>query len=104
MYNSDGTQKKEGDIIKRPKFAKTLETLSMYPEDMYTGSTAKSFVDDVQAKGGIMTLEDIKNYNVKERVPITATLGTNTLYTLPAPNGGSVLTHIMNINKGMPSF
>ena len=77
-----------------------MEALSKNPESMYTGHIARTIVEDVQAKGGIITLEDTKNYKVTERIPISTEIGENTLYTLPPPNGGPVLMHIININEG----
>lgn len=90
----------EGSILKRDKLADTLERISLLPDDLYTGDLGRQFVLDVNNADGIMSLEDLKNYKVIERKPLANKLGKLTLYTLPAPNGGPVLTHILNMNEG----
>ena len=72
----------------------------MLPDDLYTGDLGRRFVLDVQNAGGIMSVDDLKNYKVKEKKPLMNKLGKLTHYTLPAPNGGPVLTHILNMNEG----
>ena len=90
----------EGAILKREKYANTLERISMLPDDLYTGDLGRQFALDVQNKGGIMSFDDLKNYKVIERQPLVNKFGKLTHYTLPAPNGGPVLTHILNMNEG----
>ena len=90
----------EGSILKREKLANTLERISMLPDDLYTGDLGRQFALDVQNAGGIMSFDDLKNYKVIERQPLANKLGKLTHYTLPAPNGGPVLTHILNMNEG----
>jgi len=90
----------EGSILKREKLAKTLERISMWPDDLYTGDLGRRFVLDVQNAGGLISVDDMKNYKVINRVPLSNKLGKLTHYTLPAPNGGPVLTHILNMNEG----
>lgn len=53
----------EGDIIKRPKLAKTLEKIAEHgPSIFYKGEIGEKIVEDVQAKGGILTLQDLEEY------------------------------------------
>jgi gamma-glutamyltranspeptidase/glutathione hydrolase/leukotriene-C4 hydrolase len=54
---------KEGDTYKRTKLADTLERIAKYGHiEFYEGKTAKSFVEDLNKLGGIITLNDLKNY------------------------------------------
>ena len=94
----------EGSILKREKLANTLERISMWPDDLYTGDLGRQFVLDVQNAGGLISVDDMKNYKVINRMPLSNKLGKLTHYTLPAPNGGPVLTHILNMNEGMTSI
>lgn len=83
-----------------PKFAKTLERIRDNPEDFYYGELAKDIVQDVKDGGGIFTLDDLKNYKVKFKTPLSGTLGDYTWYSTPPPGSGAVLSLILNILKG----
>ena len=54
---------KEGDTYTRLDFADTLERIAtLGPQDFYEGKTAQGIVKDLQDRGGIITMEDMKNY------------------------------------------
>ena len=91
-------------FIKRPVFVETLKKVRDDPESFYTGDMAKTIVEDVTSKGGIMTLDDLKSYKVKTREPLKMKLKDLTLHTMPLPTGGPILMHILGICKGTPSY
>jgi gamma-glutamyltranspeptidase / glutathione hydrolase len=39
-------------------------------ETLYTGRLARAVIDDMQANGGLITLDDLANYSVCERDPV----------------------------------
>lgn len=61
--NDGATPLKEGDIMKREQFAKTLK-LIMYKgaKVLYEGDMAKKLAMDIELQGGIITASDLSNY------------------------------------------
>lgn len=52
-----------GDIIRRPKLAKTLRSIANFGVDeFYEGSVGQNLVNDIQNAGGVLTMEDLRNY------------------------------------------
>lgn len=53
----------EGDTYKRENLGYTLmEIAKNGVDEFYSGETAKNLVNDIQNAGGIITLDDLKNY------------------------------------------
>ena len=101
MINKDGSIKKLGETITNPELARTLETIKGDPESFYEGTLAKKIVADVRERGGNITLNDLKHYEVTIRKAITNKLGDMKWFTVPPPASGAVITLIINILKGM---
>lgn len=89
-----------GTVVRDPALASTLKRIQENPEDLYTGALAEDIVKDIQDVGGIITLDDLANYKVVKRKVLTDEIGDLSMYTVPAPMGGSAVTQILNIVKG----
>ncbi|XP_057307500.1 glutathione hydrolase 1 proenzyme-like [Hydractinia symbiolongicarpus] len=100
LQKPDGTWYKAGEKIKNEKLAKTLKIIADKPEDFYTGELAKEIVKDIQEAGGIITLDDLKNYAVAEREPLTTDINGMKFFMMPPPGGGAVVAMTLNILKG----
>lgn len=62
----DGEFVEVGDVIKRPQLAATLRMIANKGvEEFYSGSIARDLVSDIQAAGGIISLEDLGSYTVE---------------------------------------
>ena len=82
---------KAGDTIKYPKLAETLKRIKANGRDeFYKGKTATILIDQVQKLGGIMTLEDLANYEVKWRDPITFIYKKHKIISMPPPSSGGI--------------
>ena len=79
--------------------AKTLQLIADYGADvLYNGALTSDFVKDIQAKGGIITEQDLNNYTPLWLTPIPFQLPYNqTLHAAPLPGSGLILGLIMNI-------
>lgn len=96
----------EGDLIKRPELADTLELIAKEGADtLYNnGTLAKNLVRDIREAGGIITVEDFMRYEVRWEEALTANLKDNkTLYTIGAPGSGPLIVFMLNtLNNFLP--
>ncbi|EDO27294.1 predicted protein, partial [Nematostella vectensis] len=100
FITEDGNLRKLGETIKLPKLARTLERIRDDPESFYTGDLARDIVNELQEEGGLITLEDMRNYKVKVKEPLKFRFGEYNFFTTPPPGSGTVLNLILNILKG----
>lgn len=98
VFAPQGTILHEGDWIKREALADTLETIGEEGADaFYTGKLAQSMVDHIQANGGILTMEDMKNYTALVTRPVVGFYQGRKVYAAPAPASGPALISVLNI-------
>ena len=84
-------QWRAGDTIKNPLLAKTLERIKTEGRDgFYKWKTAYFIVNKVQNLGGIITTEDLENYNVKWRDPIIFNYNDHKIISMPPPSSGGI--------------
>jgi gamma-glutamyltranspeptidase len=63
LTDENGNLLEEGDLMFRPRLAETLRTIAFEGGDaLYTGSLANILVEDIQSMGGIITAEDMANF------------------------------------------
>jgi len=105
IYTDDGLPWEAGSILKNPDLANTLRLISAGGADaFYRGPLAEKIAQAVQDAGGIITVEDLANYEVKVRAPITGTYRGYTIITMPPPSsGGAALLQILNMLENMDS-
>ncbi|CAF0992915.1 unnamed protein product [Rotaria sordida] len=91
-----------GDFMKRPKLARTLEIIAEQGADaFYTGELSDKIVKEIQDRGGIITKQDLIDYEVDFQEALSIDLNSSiTAYTTHAPTSGPILTFILNILQG----
>jgi gamma-glutamyltranspeptidase / glutathione hydrolase len=101
IFQRDGRLYKAGEVFKQPQLAQTLERITLNPDDFYHGKMARQLIDDLKPGGALLTLEDLAQYNVVERTPVTGTFHNYTVLSAPPPSsGGVVLVSALNILEG----
>ena len=90
---------KEGDTIKYPALAQTLERIKKNGRDeFYKGETAERLVEFMQVNGGIITMEDLGRYEAIWRIPVTFTYDDLKIISMSPPSSGGVcLAQIMKM-------
>ena len=82
---------KAGERFKYEEFAQTLERIRDNGKaEFYEGETAKRIVSYVQELGGILSLDDLKNYKPQWRTPVTFTYKDYTVNSMPLPSSGGI--------------
>ncbi|CAM4005839.1 gamma-glutamyltransferase [Pseudoalteromonas byunsanensis] len=96
FYKQDGSSYQPNEWLVQRDLAHSLELIAKQGSaGFYQGETAKKIVAAVKAAGGIMTLEDLKNYRVVERKPVTGSYRGYDVVSMPPPSSGGV--HIIEM-------
>lgn len=104
FYKPDGSSYEVGEIFKQPDLAWTLSEIAAGGVDaFYRGSVAKKIVADMEAHNGLITLDDLANYDVIEREPVRGTFRGYDIAAMPAPSsGGTHVIQMLNILENFP--
>lgn len=98
FYMGDGKVPKLGTVIIQENLAKTLEAIAIEGRDgFYKGKIADAIVKTVQEKRGILGYRDLKEYQMKERTPVTADYKGLKIFSMPPPSSGGI--HVIQILK-----
>jgi len=91
IFQKGGKFYEVGDTLKQPELAATLERISKGgAEEFYEGETAKQFAEEMAKNGGLISLDDLRNYKAVERVPITGQYRNYTIISAPPPSAGGI--------------
>ena len=92
----------EGELIRQPELGETLKAIaSQGTEIFYQGWIAQAIVDTVKKEGGILTLDDLKNYKTVWREPLIGHYRKRTVIAMPPPSSGGVaLLQMLSVLEG----
>ena len=92
----------EGEVWRQPELAATFARLQRGgAREFYEGRTAQLIAADMKRNNGLMTLDDLRNYVAKERVPLRSKYREYEVISMPPPSsGGAVLIEMLNILEG----
>lgn len=104
FYKTDGGFYEAGEVFRQKDLAKTLRTIAKQgAAGFYEGKIAKRMVDEIARHGGVMTLEDLKQYKVRELEPVRGTYRGFDIATMPPSSGGGIhIVQMLNILEQFP--
>jgi gamma-glutamyltranspeptidase / glutathione hydrolase len=108
IFLNDGKMFHPGDTFKQPELAATLKRIAKNgAAEFYRGETAKMIVDDMQRMGGLITLEDLAQYQPKAREALHASYELDghkwdVLSSPPPSSGGVAIIEALNMLRDVP--
>jgi gamma-glutamyltranspeptidase/glutathione hydrolase len=102
QFSKNGTAYQAGELFKQPDLARSLQRIAdQGPAGFYEGETAALIEKEMKANGGLITREDLKNYQAKQRAPIKGTYRGYEIIGMPPPSSGGIAVQMMlNILEG----
>ena len=80
-----------GDNLAQPELAATLKSIrDKGPGDFYEGEIAHKLAAAMEANGGLITLDDLKQYQAVERTPQRGHYRDYEIITAPPPSAGGI--------------
>jgi gamma-glutamyltranspeptidase/glutathione hydrolase len=92
LYAPQGKLLQAGERFYMKNFAATLRELAKKGEqEFYRGDIGRQFVKDCRERGGFLTVEDLENYQVMQRNPLSIRYRDYEIITNPPPSSGGIL-------------
>ncbi len=104
FYKADGTGYQQGETLKQPDLAWSLKQLQKNGKKaFYEGEIAERLVADMEKNDGIISLQDLANYQPKVREPLKGDYRGYQVVTMPpASSGGVHLLQMLNVLEQYP--
>ncbi len=91
IFLRDGKYFDMGETLRQPELSRTLARIAkLGAADFYEGETARILAAEMAKNGGIVTLEDLKNYRAAERKPLEGDYKGYHVITAPPSSSGGV--------------
>jgi len=95
-FRDDGSPLREGDFLEQPDLAETYRRIGKEGSDyFYRGEFALRLAAFMEAKGGLISLADMRNYRAVVREPVVGSYRGYTVFGMPPPSSGGV--HVIQI-------
>jgi len=96
LHHEDGSPLSEGDLVRIPCLADTLRSIAHDAASLYGGELGQHIAAVVRANGGLLGVEDLRDYEAVVRTPVRARIGDWEVATNPPPAvGGSCLAAML---------
>ncbi|HYA35239.1 MAG TPA: gamma-glutamyltransferase [Candidatus Binataceae bacterium] len=98
IFLSDGEPAGEGQTIYEKNLATTLERVGTNPSSkFYGGALGSEFVTYLEQHGGLITADDLADYQPIWRDPLHRAYQGAEVYTMPPPSSGGVLLEMLGM-------
>ena len=95
---SDGSLYRLGEIVRNPGMANTYRRIAREGvDDFYTGAIAGKIVADMDANGGLLTREDLRDVKTNDTEPLWGEYRGLRVATNRPPGGGVMILEMLNI-------
>jgi gamma-glutamyltranspeptidase / glutathione hydrolase len=97
-FCDDGELPRPGQRLRNPEMALTLERIARDGAELfYIGELAEQMVDDIQANGGLLSLDDLARYRTRRIEPIWSDYRGYRVASNQPPGGGVMVLEMLNI-------
>ena len=91
IFLKDGQFYEWNESLRQPELARTLERIAKEgSKDFYEGETAHILAREMERNGGLITLQDLREYQAIERKPLEGDYHGYHIITSPPPSSGGV--------------
>lgn len=103
FLNAEGESFQKGDWVIQKTLASTLKAITFKGKaGFYEGEIAQKMVNDIQSNGGLLTLEDLKNYKALDAEVLEGGFQGLTVKALNLPSYGAITIQILQILDQLP--
>lgn len=104
FLKSDSTSYKAGDLFIQKDLSIVLQKIAdQGHKGFYEGEIAQKIVSDIQKNGGILTLEDLKNYKALTSRIVEGKYQSHEIHSLYLPSFGAITIQILQILDNLSS-
>ena len=102
IFLRDGHPYEMGEVFRQPELAATLGRIAVNGAgEFYSGKTARLIADDMKRNGGLITLDDLREYKAVEREPAAGEYRGYEILSAPPPSsGGAGIVQMLNMLEG----
>lgn len=104
FYKEDGGNYQPGETLVQADLAESLRLIAEHgPSAFYEGEIAQKIVADMEANDGLVTLEDLQNYQPVIREPVRGNYRGYDIVSMPPPSSGGIhVVQILNMLEHYP--
>ncbi len=104
FYKKNGDSFSVNDKLVQTDLGHSLSLIAKHgSKGFYQGETAEKIVSAINLAGGIMSLDDLKNYTVVEREPVRGSYRGYEVVSMPPPSSGGIhIIEMLNVLENYP--